>query len=61
VIFIQPNNEPELFETGDNLGDMTSELGTSEFISKFASVGPKNYAYSVVTGPVEKQYVKYVE
>jgi len=29
------------------LGDMTSELRTTEYISEFVSGGPKNYAYKV--------------
>ena len=39
VIYIQPNDELELIETGEKLRDMTSELGNSEFISEFASGG----------------------
>ena len=50
VIYIQPKDEPSLIETGDKLGDMTSELRPSEFISEFVSGGPKNYAYRVMTG-----------
>ena len=53
VIYIQPNDETELIETGDKLGDMTSEL-----ISEFASGGSKNFAYRVVTGTVEKTVCK---
>jgi len=30
------------------LGDMTSELRTTEYVSEFASCGPKNYAYKVI-------------
>ena len=41
VIFIQPSVEPWPIATGDKLGDMQSELKTSEFIVEFASVGPK--------------------
>jgi len=33
VIYIQPRGEPPLFETRDTLGDMTSELRSSESIS----------------------------
>jgi len=65
VIYVQPRDEPALIETGDKLGDMTSELRPSEFISEFVSGGPKNYAYRVMTGGTEeeeeeeeKQYVK---
>jgi len=49
VIYIQPRDEPELIETGDKLGDMTSEMCPSEFISEFVSGGLKNYAYRVIT------------
>ena len=48
VIFVQPSGESPLVETGDKLGDMTSELKPSEFIEEFVSGGPKNYAYKVV-------------
>jgi len=59
VIYIQPKDEPSLIETGDNLGDMTSELRPSKFISEFVSGGPKNYAYRVMTGgEVEKTVCK---
>jgi len=50
VIYVQPRDEPALIETGDKLGDITSELRPSEFISEFVSGGPKNYAYRVMTG-----------
>jgi len=33
VIHIQPRNEPSLIETGNNLGQMTSELKPDEIIS----------------------------
>jgi hypothetical protein len=45
---VQPSAESPLVETGDNLGDMTSELKPSEYIEEFVSGGPKNYAYKVV-------------
>jgi len=48
VIYIQPRDEPGLIETGDKLGDMTSELRTTDYIFEFVSVGPKNYAYTVI-------------
>ena len=48
VIFIQPRDEPQLVETGDNLGDMTSELKPYEMITEFVSAGPKNYAYTTI-------------
>ena len=49
VIYVQPKDEPSLIETGDKLGDMTSELRSSESIIEFVSGGPKNYAYRIVT------------
>ena len=48
VIYIQPKDEPNLIETGDKLGDMTSELRSTEYVSEFVSGGPKNYAYKVI-------------
>jgi hypothetical protein len=44
VIYVQPNEGPQHVETGDRLGDMTSELKPSERILQFVSGGPKNYA-----------------
>jgi hypothetical protein len=35
-------------KTGDCLGDMTSELKPSEYISEFVSGGSRNYAYKTV-------------
>ena len=48
VIYILPKDEPNLIETGDKLGDMTSELLSTEYVSEFVSGGPKNYAYTVI-------------
>jgi len=31
VIYIQPKDEPNLIETGDKLGDMTSELRSTDY------------------------------
>jgi hypothetical protein len=45
---IEPRVEPALVETGDNLGDMTSELKPGESKSEFGAAGPKNYAYKTV-------------
>ena len=45
---IQPTDEPGLIETGDKLGDITSELRATQFVSEFVSVGSKNYAYKVI-------------
>ena len=47
VIFVQKEGEPPLIGRGHYLGDMTSELKGSEFISEFVSDGPKNYAYKL--------------
>ena len=48
VIYILSRDEPGLIETEDVLGNMTSELRTTEYISEFVSGGPKNYAYKVI-------------
>jgi hypothetical protein len=45
VIYVQPSDEPTLVETGDNLGQMTSELKPHEIITEVVCAGPKNYAY----------------
>ena len=54
VIFIdKPNSGWYVPEIGDFLGDMTDEIekdyGPESYIDRFASGGPKNYAYTVVT------------
>ena len=48
VIYIQPNVEPPLVETGDCLGAVTSELRPGFHIEEFVSGGPKKYAYRIV-------------
>jgi len=48
VIYIQPGDETGLIETGAKLGDMTSELRPTEYVSEFMSGGPENYAYKKV-------------
>ena len=47
VIFVQPGQEckPTLIKTGDNLGQMQSELKKGEIIMEVVCAGPKNYAY----------------
>jgi hypothetical protein len=45
VIYIQPDDQPALTETGDYLGAMTSELKRGFYIDEFVSGGSKNYAY----------------
>jgi hypothetical protein len=42
VIYVQPSEGPRLVETGNRLGDMTSELKPSESIVEYVSGGPKN-------------------
>jgi hypothetical protein len=44
VIFIQPDDQPGLFETGDCMVGMTSEMEPDLHIEEFVSGGPKNYA-----------------
>jgi hypothetical protein len=48
VIYVQPSEGPQLVETEDRLGDMTSELKPSERILEYVSGGPKNYSYRVI-------------
>jgi len=48
VIYIQHKHEPNIIETGDKLGDLTSELRSSDYISEIVSSGPRNYAYKVI-------------
>jgi len=39
LLYIQPKDVPQLVDTGDNLGDMTSELKPYETITEFVSWG----------------------
>jgi len=48
VVYVRPREGPAFVETGNNLGDMTSELKPSEFIKEFVIGEPKNYAYKTV-------------
>ena len=48
ILYVQPRDEPPLIDTGDNLGDMTSELKPGQYIAEFVSGGPKNYAYRML-------------
>ena len=48
VIYILPAVQPQLVETRDCLGVMTSELKPGFHIEEFVSGGPKNYAYRIV-------------
>ena len=47
MIFVQPGPvcEPTLIKTGDNLGQMKSELKKGEVIVEVVCACPKNYAY----------------
>jgi len=47
VIFIEPSDVPQLDETGDNLGDITSELKPHKTITEFVIGRPKYYAYTL--------------
>jgi len=51
VIFIQPGQgcEPTLKKTGDNLGQMETELKKGEVIVEVVCAGQKNYAYKTYT------------
>ncbi len=58
----RPNHEKEQFENpdiriGDKLGELTDELEEGEYITEFASGGPKNYGFVTSKG-VHKMVVK---
>jgi hypothetical protein len=48
VLYVQITDEQPLITCADNLGDIVSELGPSEYIQEFVSGGPKNYAYKII-------------
>jgi hypothetical protein len=48
VIYVQPVDKHRLFETGDRLGAIRSELKSNEIICEVVCAGPKNYAYRTV-------------
>ena len=53
---MQKTDEPPPIESGDALGNMTSELKANEYISEFVTGGPMNYGYKIcnsVTGEVK--------
>jgi hypothetical protein len=59
VIYIQPEDQPALIETGDSLGAMTSEFKERFHIDEFVSGGPENYAYrtiNIATGEHDTVY-----
>jgi len=61
VIFIQPGLgcEPTLTKTGDNLGQMLSELKKDEIIVELVCAGPKNYAYKTYTSATDESKTIY--
>jgi hypothetical protein len=48
VLYVQRTDEQPLITCADNLGDMVSELGPSEYIQEFVSGGLTNYVYRVI-------------
>ena len=48
VTFIQPRDEAQVVETGDVLGNITSELKPLEILYEFVSAGQNNYAYTII-------------
>jgi len=48
VTYIQPKDDLNLIETGDRMGDMTSELRPTDYVSEFVSGDPKNYTHKVI-------------
>jgi G:T-mismatch repair DNA endonuclease (very short patch repair protein) len=60
IIYISREGEYDV-PIGNMLGDMTNELavyGSDSFIKKFASGGPKNYSYEVISDKGVKTVVK---
>jgi hypothetical protein len=55
VLYIQKESELRLIEIGDNLGDMTDELKTGEYIDQFVSGGLMNYAYTICNRDASKK------
>jgi hypothetical protein len=55
VIYIQPDDQPALIETGDCLGAKKSELKQGFHIDEFVSGGPKNYAYRTINPATGEQ------
>jgi hypothetical protein len=61
VVFVRKTPEPQKVAIGDYLGDLTNELevyGPNSYIDEFASVGPKNYAFSVLCPSTGKRTYK---
>ena len=54
VIQPRPGYEPTLIKTGDNLGQMQSELKKGEVIVEVVCAGPKNYAYKTYTSATDE-------
>ena len=53
LIYIRPRDETRAYRNGGQIGDMTSELRPTDFVSEFVSGGPKILAYiliDIVTG-----------
>ena len=48
LIYMLPRDETGLIETGNKLGDMTSELRPAIYVSELVSGEPKNYAYRTI-------------
>jgi hypothetical protein len=55
IIYIQPDDQPALIETGDCLGAMTSELKQGLHIDEFVSGVHKNYAYRTINPATGEQ------
>ncbi|XP_078363834.1 uncharacterized protein LOC144648066 [Oculina patagonica] len=51
LIYKRGPTDPTL-PLGDFLGDFTNELNDDDFITEFASAGPKNYGYKTAQGKV---------
>ena len=51
IVYISDGISPDP-PLGDFLGELTNELKEGDFITRFVSAGPKNYAYTTVKGEI---------
>ena len=49
VIYVSPDGS-DILKLGNQLGDFTDEIGSGDYITHFASLGPKSYTYLTKSG-----------
>lgn len=52
IIYVDSPRYPVKLKLGPNLGDLTDELDTGDYIEEFVSTGPKSYAYRTHKGKI---------